>query len=517
MSLEAAGEHKPRRLATDETLAELLARHPGGTSLLEDVTADSVREFLHRDGRFDDFLGPPALRLFLSGDQVRERDLRPAAKLLERPVFWLEHLVFPALLEALTDGERQGMVDLVSQLSAQGFFVANRPLRLPGPALLGQAVRRYVDAHRSRWPDSVTTEALEVLNVLDPRRWRRRAVYTGSFTDLRELVLVTLAEASGAVLPAQLDTSPDRKARNWERFCALVGGTPERLDLKVCPELRKQLKVPYGVQPTTPRPPARRKARSRNLPSYHAVVEFLDEHVAHRGQLPAIEELSDGELVAIENITGRTYRSFTKALHEQHGARFPMPKRSANERELDRILHAAFDADIVADSFTVEWRDTHTFGKQSRIDTYFKLRPGALADTQDQAVEVFAEADGQGHFVPVTNFTPLKEYRRADRDKARALHRRWEASTEMVMVNIHHRLLSGPKAQRLTPDALSKAVKATYGANHWWVFLRPVDCDECRETPGGTTTVLDIGVAGVEALVLEDTRYTTGQLRLALP
>ena len=210
------------------------------------------------------------------------------------------------------------------------------------------------------------------------------------------------------------------------------------------------------------------------------VYRFFDTHVERHGQLPAYGAINPNTADAIEEHTGKQVGEFLQELHDEHG--WGLPTRSRNEQAMDQMITAAFRD--TAEQYTTEWSG---WEQRWRIDGMIPVAVNQIRlDGFSEQFELFVEADGEGHFCQVRNWD-LNEARHRDIVKAEAIGLRARKQKQpCLLIALHHRCLTGRRADRVTPGRFLHCVHQLHDSGHWWATVRPKGCKDERAGPGPT-------------------------------
>ena len=484
-------------LLTDEVLAAVLDRTPGGLQLLTQLGAEGLRDALADDGRFtDQQLGHARLRPLLD-TPVDCRWLAACNRvLLAEDDAASEMLAAIAQARPTDDGYA---IQALRRRSGTAYSWLPAPILVPSRSATVAAVRSYL----GRSPDVSPQLTWDLLAALDSPPASRRH---GNWAEVRDLVWTHVRDRCHR--PA-FDYPAEVNLQLLEQLLEVVV-TADAVD--AYPDLKPLLRGQLRRLPTGR--PSAGTSREMTMP-FATAVATVRRFAADAGHLPRHDDVDGQVRASIEVTTGGTFSQWVAKYGHVH--RLSRPSRSRNEQLLDRLLAEAYHVPTAA-----EWTSLATFASAARIDCQLEVATGDLTGDRLQPatrrrvsdrVELFVEADGHGHFEPVERFKPLLEARDADRVKAAAILGRGRRAGQpaTMFVAIHHQLLATATAGRqLQPDDLVQLVARAYARRRWWMFLRPVGCEQMRAFPGeedGRTPVRmrigDLSLStGVEAFTL---------------
>lgn len=467
---------------TDDELAAVCDRAPGGRAFFERHGADAIRARCvpaERAGASElaGYLDAPLPeRLADRADWLlRHRDV--AAGQLVRAV----HAALPDeevaerdrfLAEAERAGARpdpQAMVLVLPPLVELRQIVAAWGRQL--------SLRLGLDAGDTAGDELRSGEALAA--VAEVRAGRAAG-------EVRDLVLSAAADATG--LPRVGADAGENVARVAD---LLDGEVPHGTVFRAYPRLRRAVEgaLRPGRPPGDPRGQARMPVGGAPLRTRADVHALLRGHVETDGRLPSKRQLGRDTVRRVEQVSGMVYATLCENLHRELGWR--LPDRSLNEERLGDLADAAFpDAERL-----VEWSWHRDFGTSHRTDLLVRSQPALGAP-----VEVHMEADGEGHFQPVAGWD-LAAARDRDVRKAELIARRRVAGAQVAQVALHHAalpLLDGAQLRALVDEALTQS--------WWWVFARPRGVEDMRAAPAPPRPVdvaADAGGTRVEVFALD--------------
>lgn len=495
----------PKQILTDKALQALLDHFPGGIEFLRAHGGDAIRTYLAANGlvkepnRFLANLGVSELAPFLTSNLLHDGVLDAANRVLANKDHHLRHLIFAALMAEMTPTEQAARLACVTKLSAGGLAAPSGPLLMPSLTKAEDAFKAYYAKQHTVWPQVMRAQAQDVLLALFPARWRTRSVYSGgSHPDLRQLIWLELCCASG--LPFYKNSVEG----NQVLLDAAVGGLPAADAVKAYPQLRHLVRG-HGSRRPTQRPRVTLPRTPQRLSNPAKVLTHLTSLAKSAGgRLPNKLELGR-DLSHIETTMCSTYTELTEALITRRG--FKRPGRSSNEVFLDHLITDAFGDDVKL--LETEW-SSEIYRGAHRADIYTVLRAGTL-DNGSLDIEVIWEADGQGHFEKVYNWS-LPKQRAHDADKADDVGKAYHSGREIMHVAVHHAALSESRV-KLDAAQLRHIVTDAHAAGNWWVYIRPVGCTQLREAPGHVEDFPGSWDTTVVVQVLTDP--TLGQLQLS--